>query len=192
MSPKKALILAALLAVLLYSGPALAAEAAAPAAGPVAKPEKVSMKNTAFNPNVVMVQVNLTVTWTNNDGFNHDVTAIDGSFNSTGGTGGIAPGQTWVHNFTTPGVYDYYCVQHSPKGPRDTMWGRVIVVEAPFLAMAGTAGGPNPEEIGVNWLAHWVGLVSFVAVAVTLLIYYFVLKYGESIHTTDHRDRKEK
>jgi hypothetical protein len=26
----------------------------------------------------------------------------------------------------------------------------------------------------------------------TLLIYYFVLKFGESVHTTDHRDRKEK
>lgn len=58
--------------------------------------------------------------------------------------------------------------------------------------VGGAAGEVNPEEIGVKWLAHWVGIISFVAVAATLLIYYFVLKYGESVHTTDHRDRKER
>lgn len=192
MSPKTAQVLLAILAVLVLTGPAWAAEVAAPGGAAAAKPASVDMRNSLFSPNIVMVQANLSVTWTNRDSFNHDVTSYEGLFNSTGGAGGLGPGATWTHNFTKAGVYDYYCTLHSNGTRGDKMWGRVVVVEAPVLQMAGAASGPNPEEIGVNWLAHWVGLVSFVAVAVTLLIYYFVLKYGESIHTTDHRDRKEK
>jgi len=67
-----------------------------------------------------------------------------------------------------------------------------FVVLGKLGTQLGAGGGIDPEHIGVNWLAHWVGIASFLAVAGTLLIYYFVLKYGESIHTTDHRDRKEK
>lgn len=75
----------------------------------------------------------------------------------------------------------------------DDHWNRGTFVFLNKDGKLGAAGhGVNPEEIGVKWLAHWVGIVSFLAVMGTLLIYYFVLKYGESIHTTDHRDRKEK
>lgn len=70
--------------------------------------------------------------------------------------------------------------------------GGIFVVMHQAGAAIGGAEAINPEEIGVKWLAHWVGIVSFAAVVATLLIYYFVLKYGESVHTTDHRDRKEK
>lgn len=78
-------------------------------------------------------------------------------------------------------------------GAEDHWNGMTYVVLHEAGASVGAAGDAfNPEHIGVNWLAHWVGIVSFVAVIATLLIYYFVLKYGESIHTTDHRDRKEK
>lgn len=189
MSPKKAL-LAGLFALLLLVGPALAAEA--PAVGAAAKPANVSLKGSVFTPQVAMIQVNMTVTWNNDDEFNHDVTSVEGLFNSTGGPGGLAPGSKFTQNFTKAGVYDYYCTLHS-SGRGDKMWGRVVVVEAPFVAVAGGAADvENPEHIGVNWLAHWVGIVSFVAVILTLLIYYFVLKFGETIHTTDHRDRKEK
>jgi hypothetical protein len=69
--------------------------------------------------------------------------------------------------------------------------GTYVILNA-VGAKLGAGGGVDPEHLGVNWLAHWVGIASFAAVTVTLLIYYFVLKYGESIHTTDHRDRKEK
>lgn len=70
--------------------------------------------------------------------------------------------------------------------------GTFVVLNEAGGSVGGGAEEINPEHIGVNWLAHWVGIISFVAVVVTLLLYYFVLKYGESIHTTDHRDRKEK
>lgn len=72
------------------------------------------------------------------------------------------------------------------------MWGRLIVVDPPVLQPAGGAEGASPERIGVRWLAHWVGVISFIAVFAVLILYYFVLKYGETVHATDHRDRKEK
>jgi plastocyanin len=66
----------------------------------------------------VVVGVNNSVVWTNNDTIFHTVTAIDGSFNS----GTIFSGQTWSHTFTQPGTYSYYFCQYHPW-----MKGTVIV-----------------------------------------------------------------
>jgi plastocyanin len=57
---------------------------------------------------VVVLGVNNTVVWTNNDIAPHTVTADDGSFNS----GNLAPGQTYTYTFTTPGTYTYHCTYH--------------------------------------------------------------------------------
>ena len=69
----------------------------------------------------VVMGVNSTVTWTNNDDAPHTVTASGGSFNS----GNIDPGQSWTYKFTSPGTYAYYCSYHS------WMKGTVIVLPAP-------------------------------------------------------------
>jgi nitrite reductase (NO-forming) len=69
----------------------------------------------------VVIGVNNTVTWVNDDNAAHTVTAVDGSFNS----GNMNPGQTWSYTFMTPGVYNYYCSYHS------WMKGTVIVKAAP-------------------------------------------------------------
>lgn len=66
----------------------------------------------------VVVGVNNTVVWTNNDSVFHTVTATDGSFNS----GTIYSGQTWSHTFSHPGTYSYYFCQYHPW-----MKGTVIV-----------------------------------------------------------------
>jgi manganese oxidase len=72
-----------------------------------------------FSPNIihVVLGVNNTVTWTNNDIAAHTVTANDGSFDS----GEISPGQTFSHTFTSVGTYAYHCSYHS------WMSGTVIV-----------------------------------------------------------------
>jgi len=57
----------------------------------------------------VVIGVNNTVTWTNNDQVTHTVTALDGSFDS----GLMQPGQIYVHTFTTPGTYQYHCQIHA-------------------------------------------------------------------------------
>ena len=56
----------------------------------------------------VVLGVNSTVTWTNNDSSPHTVTANDGSFQS----GNLAPGQSYTFTFTTPGTYEYHCTYH--------------------------------------------------------------------------------
>lgn len=71
-------------------------------------------------------------------------------------------------------------------------WTGHVAVLMGTSGEVGGGGHVSPEEIGVRWLAHWVGIISFIAVFVVLVLYYFVLKYGETVHATDHRDRKEK
>ncbi|MBV8355453.1 MAG: cupredoxin domain-containing protein, partial [Candidatus Eremiobacteraeota bacterium] len=68
----------------------LTATAAAPSA-----PE-VHIRNDAFNPPVLTVEVGQSVTFTNNDDDAHTVTATDGTFDSKGlDTNGV-----WRHAFT--------------------------------------------------------------------------------------------
>lgn len=56
----------------------------------------------------VVIGMNNTITWVNNDNAPHTVTADDGSFSS----GNMNSGQTWTHTFTTPGTYSYHCSYH--------------------------------------------------------------------------------
>jgi plastocyanin len=66
----------------------------------------------------VVIGVNNTVVWTNNDNEPHTVTASDGSFDS----GNMNPGATFTYTFTKPGTYRYICTYHP------WMQGYVIVV----------------------------------------------------------------
>ena len=57
----------------------------------------------------VVVGVNNTVTFVNQDTAKHTVTADGGSFDS----GDILAGGSWTHAFTTPGTYSFHCVYHT-------------------------------------------------------------------------------
>ena len=70
---------------------------------------EVSMADIAFDPAEVTVGVGDTVTWTNDDSVDHDVTAD--SF-SSGDPGGMAPGETFDHAFEEAGTFDYVCTVH--------------------------------------------------------------------------------
>jgi plastocyanin len=70
---------------------------------------EVSMEGIAFNPAEVTVKVGDTVTWTNNDSVDHDVTGDD--FES-GDAGGLASGDTFEHTFDEAGTFDYVCTVH--------------------------------------------------------------------------------
>jgi plastocyanin len=71
----------------------------------------------APDPLTVVVGVNSTIMWVNNDNAPHTVTANDASFDS----GNVAQGQSFTFTFTTPGTYQYHCVYHP------WMTGTVIV-----------------------------------------------------------------
>jgi len=76
---------------------------------------------TGYNPDniTVVIGVNDTVIWTNNDNEPHTVTALDGSFNS----GNMNPGDTYTYTFTKPGTYPYTCTYHA------WMHGYVTVIQ---------------------------------------------------------------
>jgi plastocyanin len=69
----------------------------------------VSEEGISFQPAEVTVGVGDTVTWTNNDSVDHDVTAD--SF-SSGEPGGMAPGDTFEQTFEKAGTFDYVCTVH--------------------------------------------------------------------------------
>ena len=52
-----------------------------------------------------------TVTWTNEESVDHDVTADDGSFKS-GRPGGMKQGDTYEHTFKKAGSFAYKCTVH--------------------------------------------------------------------------------
>ena len=73
-------------------------------------PNGVYMVNTTYNPNNLTVAAGTTVTWTNQDPFQHAVvysSGPDSVFTNT-----IPVGGTFQHIFTSPGTYSYYCAIH--------------------------------------------------------------------------------
>ncbi len=56
----------------------------------------------------VVIGVNNTVNFVNEDTATHTVTATDGSFDS----GNIVAGANWTHTFSTAGTFTFYCKYH--------------------------------------------------------------------------------
>ena len=69
----------------------------------------------------VVMGVNNTVTWTNEDMLVHSV-YLDGGLAYSGN---IEPGKSWTYTFAAPGMYPYRCYLHP------WMEGRVIVKQTP-------------------------------------------------------------
>jgi plastocyanin len=84
---------------------------------PSPSPNAVSIVNMSFSPASLTVTAGTTVTWTNNDGMTHTVTADDVSFDS----GNITAGSKFSKVFSTVGTYAYHCTIHP------TMKGTIIV-----------------------------------------------------------------
>jgi plastocyanin len=105
-------------------------------------PSGIAMKDQIFTPASFEVQAGSTVTFTNDSGQAHTVTAVQdglpegaeyfasGGFGSESearddvGAGLIDPGETFELTLTEPGTYRYVCLPHENLGMRGT-----IVVE---------------------------------------------------------------
>jgi plastocyanin len=93
----------------------------------------ISIPSGAVNPSnapgyapdkiTLVIGVNSTVTWTNNDSAHHTVTSVSG--NGSISSGDMAPGAKFTFAFTAPGTYQYYCVYHA------WMTGTITVVKGP-------------------------------------------------------------
>ena len=88
-------------------------------AAPVGTPgtNEVWMQNTTFVPSVKTISVGTTITWTNKDNTDHDVTSTSGLFISPA----MAKNATFSYKFDAVGTYDYICTFHSG------MTGKIIV-----------------------------------------------------------------
>lgn len=80
---------------------------------------EVAISGMRFGAPRIVVRKGGTVTWTNNDGMPHTVTANDGSF----GSDRLGAGGTFSRTFDEAGTYGYYCAVHP------MMRGEVVVVE---------------------------------------------------------------
>ncbi len=115
----------------------------------------VTIQGFAFGPASINVAVGSSVSWTNQDGTAHTVTADDGSFDS----GSLAQGATFSQTFDTPGTYTYHCAIHP------SMTGTITVVAAPTPSSApadtaavtiqGFAFGPASINVAVGSSVSW-------------------------------------
>jgi len=139
----------------------------------------------AFSPAGIWIDPGTTVIWewTGNGGA-HNVVATDGPAPLESELVGEA-GFTYEFEFTEDhaGITNYQCEPHAGLG----MLGAVAVGEdVPTVEVGGSAGG-WPEDLahdaGVLIQKHYVGIVSFLGIAVSLVFTFYVLKYGESPNT---------
>src|SRR5438105_14035333 len=109
------------------------------AAPRAAETKTISIKDFAFDPKTISVNVGDTITWTNDGPSPHTVTADDGSFDA----GNLDKGATFSHTFDKAGTFAYYCKYHGSKGGTG-MAGSIAVAEvaaaAPTTAPAAAAG----------------------------------------------------
>lgn len=96
-----------------------AAPAKAAMSADVSGSAAVSISQMRFNAPTVTIKAGGSVTWTNNEGAPHTVTADDGSF----GSSRLGAGDSFSHTFSEPGTYTYYCQVHP-------MMRATVVVEA--------------------------------------------------------------
>jgi len=91
--------------------PTAPAATSAPAAGGAA--QQIIMKNLKFAPAQVTIKAGTTVTWVNQDGFAHTVTA-GARGNPTGlfDSGNVDGGKSFSFTFKDPGTYPYNCAIH--------------------------------------------------------------------------------
>jgi plastocyanin len=99
-----ALLAAALLAGCGSSKKSSTSSSTTPAAGGTS----VAMKDIKFSPSSLTVKVGQTVTWTNDDGVDHNVIAKDGTFKS----GNFGHGGTFSWKATKAGTFAYSCTIH--------------------------------------------------------------------------------
>jgi halocyanin-like protein len=127
-----------------------------------------------FEPAEVQIPPGGTVVWEWVDSSgSHNVVAEGGAFDS--GEPISEAGATFEHTFQEAGEFSYICEPHVSVG----MEGVVTVAEG---GGGGGGGGEevDPEEMGVPFQAHFVGIATLLMMTVTFVYTFFVLKYGES------------
>jgi len=167
-------------------GATVASAAAASAAGTAAAQEGETVAvgpggNLVYEPATLYVSPGTTVTfeWESD---NHNI-VVDGQPEGANWEGHEPlenTGFSYEHTFETVGTYSYYCQPHRTAG----MVGEIIVNESGQAPSAGGGGEADPKHMGVPIQAHFVGIATILAIIVSLVFTFFLLKYGESPHAS--------
>jgi halocyanin-like protein len=129
----------------------------------------------AYGPAAVHVDNGATVTWEWVGG-SHNVVHEEGEFDS----GSPEAGATFEHTFESDGIYKYFCTPHKGSGMKG-----VVVVGTDYPTQAAGASTPlEPSHMGSNIREHYVGFAVILAISISLVFTFFLLKYGESAHTS--------
>ena len=99
------------------AGPATTGGASTTATSAAASGAQVVLKGFAFTPASVTIKAGESVTWTNQDGTTHTVTADKGEFDS----GSLGADGTFTFKFDKAGTYPYHCSVHP------NMTGTIVV-----------------------------------------------------------------
>ncbi|RRJ33689.1 halocyanin domain-containing protein [Halocatena pleomorpha] len=130
----------------------------------------------SFDPVAVHIDSGTSVTWEwTGQGGAHNVVAEDGSFNS--GSPVAQAGTTFTRTFDADGITNYYCEPHQSQG----MKGAIAVGSVP--REAAVQQETDPEDLGVPFQPHYVGISALLTMCATLIFTFYLLKYGESPHT---------
>jgi halocyanin-like protein len=131
----------------------------------------------AFGPAAVKVDNGATVVWEwTGEGGSHNVVHEEGTFES-GSPAGSGP---YEYTFEEDGIYKYYCTPHKGSG----MKGAVVVGTDYPTKAAGASTPLEPSHMGSNIREHYVGFAVVLAISISLVFTFFLLKYGESAHTS--------
>ena len=140
-------------------------------AAPLSGHVRVVIENFSYHPRDLTIIVGTTVTWINRDQDGHTVT--EGSpdspkqraFDSSGGIQEIyiQERQTFSFTFTTPGVYNYYCIPHPH------MRGTITVVAATALATT-TITPLNTQEANTQAQVMRSATLSIAGIGLAVLV----------------------
>jgi len=106
----------------------------------LAKTEQIAIIDFAFSPQSDTISVNDSVRWTNNGIANHTSTSDTRIWSS----GLLAPSQSYLRQFTTPGTFSYACSVH-------VFMTGVIVVKATSVGDENSAGVPKHYILNQNF-----------------------------------------
>ena len=123
-----------------------------------------------FEPAEVQISPGDTIRWVWESG-GHNVAPESGDW---GHQPIESQGFTYEHTFESAGENPYVCTPHASAGMKG-----VITVGS---GSSGSGGEEevNPEEMGVPFQAHYVGIATILMMIVSLGYSFFLLKYGES------------
>ena len=97
-----------LLFVLVAACGGSSSEPTTTAGGATGSADSVTIDDFSFMPSELTVSVGDTVTWTNDQGVAHTVTADTGEFDS----GNLAQGAEFTETFDAAGTFPYFCAIH--------------------------------------------------------------------------------